>query len=70
MSHQTAKGIAEAIGGEVIRGEDDPDGEPVWLVRIEREDGRLVVISDKSVDEFYDPEAVAQGRCYLSISLV
>jgi len=39
-------------------------------VRIARADGRLIVLSEKSVDEFYDREAAARGRCYLSISLI
>ncbi len=70
MSKRTANEIAEVLGGEAIPGEGDSAGEDVWCVRIERQDGRLVVISETSVDEFYDHESLSRGSCYLSINLV
>ena len=70
MSKRTAKDIAVILGGEAIPIPDDSAGDDFWCVRIERGDGRLVLISEKSVDEFYDDESATKGRCYLSISLV
>ena len=69
MSHRMASEIAEALGGEAVPEADGECRGESWVVRIARGDGRIVVISDSSVDEFPDDDARAAGHCYLSIAL-
>jgi hypothetical protein len=64
MSDLRAKEIAEVLGGEPVQ----TDGES-WLVIFERLDGRIVTLSETSVEEYYDRAAFEAGRCYSSISL-
>ena len=64
MSDLNAREIAQVLGGEPIQTEDE-----AWLVVIERPDGRIVTLSETSVEEYYDRDAFEAGRCYSSISL-
>jgi hypothetical protein len=64
MSDLSAKEIAEVLGGEPVQTEDEG-----WLVVFERPDGRVVTLSETSVEEYYDRAAFEAGRCYSSISL-
>jgi hypothetical protein len=64
MSDLNARDIAQLLGGEPIETEDRG-----WLVIIERPDGRIVTLSETSVEEYYDRNAFETGRCYSSISL-
>ena len=64
MSDQIAREIAEILGGEPVQTEDDG-----WLVLIERPDGRVVTLSQTSVEEYPDRGAFEAGRCYCSITL-
>ena len=64
MSDLNAKEIAEMLGGEPVQTEDEG-----WLVVLERPDGRIVTLSETSVEEYYDRAAFEAGRCYSSISL-
>lgn len=51
MNEQEAQSIAEAIGGSAWN-----SGGGIYLVRIERRDGYLVVISDEVVCEYASEE--------------
>ncbi len=64
MSGRNAKEIAEILGGEPIQTE-----AAGWLVVIERPDGRVVTLSETSVEEYYDRADFEAGRCYSCISL-
>jgi hypothetical protein len=57
--------ISEMFGGEVVEAEDG-----CWLVLLERADRRVVVLSQNSVEEYYDRAAFEAGRCYCCISLM
>ena len=66
MDHRQADEIAEALGGKAVRIEGvDVD----WIVVVERPDGRFVVVTETSVDEYGDHDAYKAGHCYASISL-
>ncbi len=64
MSDLNAKEIAEALGGQPAQTEEEG-----WLVVFERPDGRIVTLSETSVEEYYDRTAFEAGRCYSSINL-
>jgi hypothetical protein len=64
MNDLRAKEVADILGGEPFQVEDGS-----WLVVIERPDGRVVALSDTSVEEYYDRAAFEAGRCYSCISL-
>jgi hypothetical protein len=64
MSDLRAKEIAEVLGGEPVQTQDEG-----WLVIFERPDGRIVTLSETSVEEYYDRAAFEAGRCYSSINL-
>ena len=64
MSDLRAKEIAEVLGGEAIQTDDGK-----WLVVFERPDGRVVTLSETTVEEYYDRAAFEAGRCYSCISL-
>jgi hypothetical protein len=64
MSDLNAKEIAEMLGGEPVQTEDEG-----WLVVLERPDGRIVTLSETSVEEYYDRASFEARRCYSSISL-
>jgi len=69
MDRRQADEIAFALGGAPVRSPKDPDGGGEWLVMIERSDGRLVVITDTSVDEYCDHAAYEAEHCYATIDL-
>jgi hypothetical protein len=66
MRHSTAKEISEVLGGDPVQAVEEDEG---WLVVFERPDGRVVTLSETSVEEYYDRAAFEAGRCYSSISL-
>jgi hypothetical protein len=64
MSYVCAKEIAEVLSGEAVETGDD-----LWVVLFERPDGRVVTLSETSVEEYYDRASFEAGRCYSCISL-
>jgi hypothetical protein len=70
MDHRLADTLADALGGVAVRGEEVAARGGEWIVIFERPDGRLVVLSDTSVDEYGDREAFEAGHCYATISLL
>ena len=64
MSDLNAKEIATVLGGEPVQTEEEG-----WLVVFERPDGRIVTLSESSVEEYHDRAAFEAGRCYSSINL-
>jgi hypothetical protein len=64
MSIERAREIAEVLGGEPFETEDG-----CWLVLLERADSRVVILSETSVEEYYDRAAFEAGRCYCCINL-
>lgn len=69
MEHRRANQIADLLGGEPQQIESEAHGEDNWVVLIERPDGRIVVVSARSVDEYADRDALEDSACYASISL-
>jgi hypothetical protein len=55
MTEQTAEAVAKALGGRTWQ-----SGGDIWLVLLDRADGRVVVISDDTVNE-YETEADFEG---------
>jgi len=64
MSEEQAKTIAEALGGTAWN-----SGGDVYLVRVERTDGHLVVLSDEVICEYDGDEAFEENRARSSILL-
>ena len=64
MDADQAQAVAEALGGSAWN-----SGGGIYLVRIERADGHLVVISDEAVCEYSDEEAFGSGDCIFGILL-
>jgi hypothetical protein len=64
MNDLNAKEIAEMLDGQPVQTEDEG-----WIVVLERPDGRIVTLSETSVEEYYDRAAFEAGRCYSSITL-
>lgn len=64
MDEKAAKAVAEALGGSAW-----DSGGGIWLVRCERADGRVVLISDEAVCEYTDGETADQGEPATSITL-
>jgi hypothetical protein len=64
MNDLRAKEVAEVLGGEPFQVEDGS-----WLVVFERPDGRVVALSETSVEEYYDRADFEAGRCFSCISL-
>ncbi len=64
MNYPTARDLSVMLGGEVYQVDDE-----TWLVLFERPDGRVVALSETSVDEYPDRDALASGQCYATISL-
>jgi hypothetical protein len=59
-----AERLSEALGGQAYRTDED-----LWVVAIDRSDGRVVVISDRSVEEYADWKAFKAGRCEVAINI-
>jgi hypothetical protein len=64
MDRHTAREIAAMLDGEACQLENE-----AWIVVMERADGRVVVLSETSVEEYPDRASVATGHCYACISL-
>jgi hypothetical protein len=64
MNAELAKIVAEALGGVSWN-----SGGGINLVRIERADGHLVVVSDEVICEYEDEEAFDTNRPVRSILL-
>ncbi len=64
MDFEQAKAMAEILGGESW-----DSGCGICLIRIEREDGRLVVVSDDVVCEYENEAAFEENRASNSIIL-
>ena len=52
MDEKQADAVAEALGGRTWN-----SGGEIWLVLLDRADGKLVVISDEAVCEYADQKA-------------
>ena len=65
MTEEQAEKVATALGGSTWQ-----SGADIWLVLINRTDGRLVVISDEVVCEYTDQEAFDAGEASVSVLLV
>jgi hypothetical protein len=64
MNTQRAKIVAEALGGVSWN-----SGGGINLVRIERADGHLVVVSDNAICEYETEEAFGVNRAIRSVLL-
>ena len=64
MNEVEASSVAEALGGYEWQ-----SGGGIWLVRLERDDGSIVVISDDAVCEYEDVEALQAGDSISAIFL-
>jgi len=64
MDEQAARAVAEALGGSAWN-----SGGSIWLVRFERADGRVVLISDEAVCEYDDDVAAGEAEPAASIVL-
>lgn len=64
MNEEQANTIARALGGETWQ-----SGGDLWLVLINRADGRLVVISDEAIVEYENQEAFDDAKPATSIML-
>ena len=64
MNEEQANKVAEALGGSTWQ-----SGGDIWLVLINRKDGRLVVISDDVVCEYANQESFDNCQPSVSINL-
>jgi len=64
MDEKAAEAVAEALGGSAWN-----SGAGTWLVRFERADGRVVLLSDEVVCEYGDEDALERTRPATSIIL-
>lgn len=64
MDERAADKIASVLGGTGYLTDENE-----WVVILNRSDGRVVIISDMSVDEYPDWEACKAGHCYASIKI-
>ena len=64
MDDRKARDLSELLGGEAREAEDG-----TWHVLIERGDGRVVAVSEATVEEYPDRKALASGRYYACINL-
>jgi hypothetical protein len=64
MEQKQAELLARVVGGDAWQ-----SGGGVWVVTINREDGRVVVFSGEAVCEYEDDEAFDQGRALNTILL-
>ena len=65
MNEEQANKIAEILGGCAWN-----SGGEIWLVRIERSDGNLVLISDEAVCEYMNKDEIEACKPGNSIILV
>ena len=64
MDEQQANAIADVLGGTAWN-----SGGDIWLLRIERADGKLVIISDDAVCEYDNEDAFDKNNPSQSIIL-
>lgn len=64
MTEKQAETLAAIVGGEAWQ-----SGGGVWLVTVNRDDGRLVVFSGDSVCEYESDDAFDEGRASNTILL-
>ena len=64
MDELAADKIASVLGGLGYLTDENE-----WVVILNRSDGRVVIISDMSVDEYADWEAYKAGHCFDSIKI-
>ena len=57
MSEEQANAVSDALGGDI------------WLVVMHRSDGRVVALSDESVCEYENEDALHEGRAVATILL-
>jgi len=64
MDEKQANAVAEALGGLAWN-----SGGGIWLVRFERADGKLVVLSDEVVCEYADEDAFERAEARVRVLL-
>jgi len=64
MNEQQAEKVAKVLGGSTWQ-----SGGDIWLVLINRADGKLVVLSDEAICEYSDQNAFDNGQPSASIYL-
>ena len=64
MDQNQAESVAESLGGEAWQ-----SGGDIWLVRISRSDGKLVIISDEMLCEYADEDAFERNQAASGILL-
>ena len=64
MDEEQANAIAEALGGCAWN-----SGGNIWLVRFERSDGKLAVLSDECLCEYVNEDTFADCQPHTSILL-
>jgi hypothetical protein len=57
MDEKQAKMVANVLGGQTWQ-----SGGDIWLVLIERTDGKLVVVSDEAVCEYKNEESFEKAK--------
>ena len=62
MEQHEAESIADILGGDAWN-----SGGNIWLVRIERADGKLVVLSDEVICEYANEDAFEANNSSSSI---
>jgi hypothetical protein len=63
MSESEAKALAK-----LLRGEQWQSGGGIWLATIQRQDGKIIVLSDDVVRLFDDEDALSKDRARASIT--
>jgi len=64
MNEEQANAVADALGGRTWQ-----SGGDIWLVLIDRTDGKLVVVSDEVICEYANQEAFDDCKPLQSILL-
>lgn len=64
MNEEQANAVAEALGGSAWN-----SGGDIWLVRFEKPDGKLVILSDEAVSEYKSEEAFDKNRATTTVVL-
>lgn len=65
MNQKQAEALVKIVGGEAWN-----SGGGIWLVTVQRGDGRLIVFSGDAVCEYENEEAFDEGRAAAMIGLV
>jgi hypothetical protein len=64
MTEEQATAVADALGGETWQ-----SGGDIWLVLLQRADGKVTAISEDIVCEYENEESLHMGTASLSIPL-